>query len=128
MVAVALDKSLQQSEVFIVDTCQTVLVDDQYTLPVTDVELCRSGGVMGRAIGITAQLLQSLDTPGHQCLGDGCSYTGMILVQVETLELQWLTVEQEPLVGIEGNLTKTGRGLIDVGHHSTNLHDGLHLI
>ena len=57
MVAVALDKSLQQSEVLIVDTCQTVLVDDQYTLPVADVELCRSGGVMGRAIGITAQLL-----------------------------------------------------------------------
>ena len=46
VVAVALDHTLQQSEVLLVDTSQSVFVNHQYSLSVADVEQGRCHGVM----------------------------------------------------------------------------------
>ena len=92
VVAVALDQALQQPQVLLVDTHQTVLVDYQDTLSVANVEQGRGHRVVRGTIGITADGLQLFDAPCLQGIGDGSPYTGMILMHVHTLQLQRLSV------------------------------------
>ena len=128
MVTVALDHILQQSLVLRVDTSQTVLVDHEDTLTVADIELGGRHRVVRRAVGIAAKGLQLLYAPCHQRLGDGCTHTSMVLVHVHALQLQLLTVQQEALVGIEGDVADACCRFIDVGHPTTDLYRCFHLI
>ena len=52
----------------------------------------------------------------------------MILMEVHTLQLQWLSIQQKTLVGIEVHGTDTDSRRIDIRHPSSDLHRRLHLI
>ena len=79
-------------------------------------------------IGITAKRLQLLDAPGLQSIGNGRTHTRMILMQVHTLQLQRLTIQQEASLGVEPNIADARSGFIDVHHPTVHLHRGLYLI
>ena len=128
MVAITFDHPLQQAQMFLVDTHQTVLIDDQHTLAVADIEQGRSHGVMRGTIGIAADGLQLTDAPRLQGIGDSGSHAGMILMHVHALQFQRLTVKQEASFCVEGNLADADRGGIDIGHLVIHLDDVLYLI
>ena len=57
MIAIALNHVLQQAQMFCIDTCQSVFIDNEDTFSVTDIQLSRRHGVVGGAIGITSECL-----------------------------------------------------------------------
>ena len=114
MIPIAFDHPLQQTQVFLVDTHQTILVDHEDTLTITGIEQSWRHRIVRGTVGITAKLFQLFDTPSLQCIRDGGTHTGMILMQVYALQFQLLSVEEESLFSIEGNLTDTCRCQVNI--------------
>ena len=83
---------------------------------------------MRGTIGVTAELLQLLDAPRHQRFGNGSPHAGMILMEVHTLQLQWLTIQQESSVSIEVDGSDSDCRRIDIRHLTADPHRRFHLI
>ena len=84
MIAVALNHPLQQSQMLIINSRQSVLVDDEDALAVADVEQGGCHGVMRSAISVAADSFQLFDTPCLKGIRNGRPYAGMILMQVHS--------------------------------------------
>ena len=128
MITITFDHPLQQAQVFFVDTHQTVLVDDEDSLTIADIEQCWCHGVMRGTVGVNAILFQLFDAPSLQSIGDGSAHTSMILMQVDTFQFQRLSVEEEALLRIKGDITDTCCREVNIRHLSILRDGGLHLI
>ena len=107
MVAVAVYHAFQQAGMFFVDTRQTVFLYHKNAEAVTGIEHFGSHRVMGRTVGIAAELLQFLQSVHLQGIGNAGTYSGVVLVHVHTFQFQRLSVQEEALVGIEADVTNT---------------------
>ena len=107
MVAVAVYHAFQQAGMFFVDTRQTVFLYHKNAEAVTGIEHFGSHRVMGRTVGIAAELLQFLQSVHLQGIGNAGTYSGVVLVHVHTFQFQRLSVQKEALVGIEADVTNT---------------------
>ena len=66
----------------IINSRQSVLVDDKDALPVADVEQGWGHGIMRSPISVAADGFQLLDTPSLKGIRNGRAYACMILMQV----------------------------------------------
>ena len=107
MVAVAVYHAFQQAGMFFVDTRQTVFLYHKNAEAVAGIEHFGSHRVMGRTVGIAAELLQFLQSVHLQGIGNAGTYSGVVLVHVHTFQFQRLSVQEEALVGIEADVTNT---------------------
>ena len=107
MVAVAVYHTFQQAGMFLVDTRQTVFLYHKNAEAVAGIEHFGSHRVMGRTVGIAAELLQFLQSVHLQGIGNAGTYSGVVLVHVHTFQFQRLSVQKEALVGIEADVTNT---------------------
>ena len=107
MVAVAVYHAFQQAGMFLVDTRQTVFFYHKDAEAVAGIEHFGSHRVMGRTVGIAAELLQFLQPVHLQGIGNAGTYSGVVLVHVHTFQFQRLSVQEEALVGIEADVTNT---------------------
>ena len=113
---------------FLIDAHQTVLVDDEDALAVADVEQGGRHGIVRGTVGVATELFQLLDAPGLQGIRDGSTHAGMVLMEVDALQLQRLAVEEEASLGIEGNGADACGGQIDIDHLAVLTDGCLHLI
>ena len=107
MVAVAVYHTFQQAGMFLVDARQTVFLYYKNAEAVAGIEHFGSHRVMGRTVGIAAELLQFLQSVHLQGIGNAGTYSGVVLVHVHTFQFQRLSVQEEALVGIEADVTNT---------------------
>ena len=107
MVAVAVYHTFQQAGMFLVDTCQAVFFYHKDTKAVAGIEHFGSHRVMGRTVGIAAELLQFLQSVRLQGIGNADSHSGIVLVHVHAFQFQRLSVQEEALVGIETDMANT---------------------
>ena len=107
MVAVAVYHAFQQAGMFLVDARQTVFLYHKNAEAVAGIEHFGSHRVMGRTVGIAAELLQFLQSVHLQGIGNAGTYSGVVLVHVHTFQFQRLSVQEEALVGIEADVTNT---------------------
>ena len=98
MVAVAVYHAFQQASMFLVDTRQTVFFYHKDAEAVAGIEHFGSHRVMGRTVGIAAELLQFLQSVHLQGIGNAGTYSGVVLVHVHTFQFQRLSVQEEALV------------------------------
>ena len=122
MVAVALDHGFEQTEVLGVDTRQTIFIDDQDALAVTDIEQGRSGWVVGSTIGIATDCLELTDAPCLKGIGDGTTHARMVLMEVDAFEFEGFAIEEETTVGSECHAAQSDGGFVTI-HDGASLAD-----
>lgn len=109
MVAVAVYHTFQQAGMFLVDARQTVFLYYKNAEAVAGIEHFGSHRVMGRTVGIAAELLQFLQSVHLQGIGNAAP-TPSGLGACSHLQFQRLSVQEEALVGIEADVANTNRG------------------
>ena len=104
MTTVATNHGAQHMQLWVGNSCQTVLVDNHNAQRIAHVKHHIGSGMMRRTIGVHTHGLQLSQTPQMESVGDSNPHPGMVLVHIYTLYLQGFTIEHKPADGIEHHM------------------------
>ena len=128
VVAVAAYHSPEQAQMLLIHPGKAVLVNNENSFAVADVQQRGCHGVVRSAVGVAAQHLELADAPFLQRVRYGRAHAGMVLMQVYPLEFQRFAIEKEPPVCGEFGIPDADNGFVAVCDNAAALDGGEHLV
>ena len=122
MVSVACYHTSQKFSVLLVDSCKTVLLNYEDTKSVAYVQKGWGHRIVARTVGVAAEFLQLEKSPFLKTVRDSRTYSGVVLMHIHTLELHYISVQEEASVSIEFDVSDTCCGRVGVGQVSVGIY------